>query len=46
MKQANPYSLRIDSELMESIKQSAVDNGRSVNKEIEHAIKEYLKNNK
>lgn len=44
MKQANPYSLRIDSELMEAIKQSAINNGRSVNKEIEFAIKQFLKN--
>lgn len=38
------YPLKIDIELFEAIKQSAINNGRSVNKEIEFAIKQFLKN--
>ena len=43
MAQANPYPLRIEEEVMQGIKASAKENGRSVNKEIEFALKQYLK---
>lgn len=39
----NPYSLRISEEVMEGIKKTAKENGRSVNKEIEFALRQYLK---
>ena len=41
--QKNPYPLRIDDEIMERIKELAKENGRSVNKEIEFALRQYLK---
>ena len=41
--QANPYPLRLDDTVMEGIKALAKENGRSVNKEIEFALKQYLK---
>jgi len=40
--QANPYPLRLDQILMNKIKNTAEDNGRSVNKEIEFALKVYV----
>ncbi len=40
--QANPYPLRIDKEVMADIKILAKENGRSVNKEIEFALKKYV----
>ncbi len=40
--QANPYPLRIDKTLMAKFKVIANDNGRSVNKEIEVAIKRII----
>ena len=39
--QANPYPLRLEDEVMEKMKQIAKENGRSVNKEIEFALKKY-----
>ena len=43
IKTYNPYPLRIDEELMEELKEMAEVHSRSVNKEIEHLIKEALK---
>ena len=40
--QANPYPLRIDKTRMAKFKVIANDNGRSVNKEIEVAIKRII----
>ncbi len=40
--QANPYPLRIDNDLMDNIKKLAKENGRSVNKEIEFALRKYV----
>lgn len=37
--QANPYPLRIDKTIMSKIKHIAKENGRSVNKEIEFALR-------
>lgn len=42
MPQANPYPLRISLEIMEAVKKSAEENGRSVNKEIEFILKQHL----
>lgn len=39
--QSNPYPLRIDKSIMDKIKFIAKENGRSVNKEIEFALKKY-----
>lgn len=46
MKPINPYPLRIDEDLMEELKLLANEESRSVNKEIEHLIKEAIKKNK
>lgn len=43
MSQANPYPLRISEDIMNAVRQSAEENGRSVNKEIEFILKQYLK---
>ena len=43
MSQANPYPLRIDEEVMLALKEAAVEDGRSVNKEIEFIIRQFLK---
>ena len=43
MKLINPYPLRIDEELMEKLKYIANENSRSVNREIEFAIKKLVK---
>ena len=43
MKLINPYPLRIDEELMEELKFIANENSRSVNREIEFAIKKLVK---
>ena len=43
MAQANPYPLRIAPTIMEAVKKSAEENGRSVNKEIEFILRTYLK---
>lgn len=42
MAQANPYPLRVDEKVMAKIKQLAKENGRSVNKEIEFALRQYI----
>lgn len=42
MAQANPYPIRIEEEVMTAIKKSAKENGRSINKEIEYGLKQYL----
>lgn len=38
-----PYQIRIDEELLKQIQESAKNNDRSVNAEIRHAIKKYLR---
>lgn len=38
-KQANPYPLRIEKEILEKSKYIAKNNGRSLNKEIEFILK-------
>lgn len=43
MKLINPYPLRIDEELMEKLKYIANENSRSINREIEFAIKKLVK---
>lgn len=45
MPQANPYPLRISEDIMNAVRKSAEENGRSVNKEIEFVLKQYLKEN-
>ena len=42
-KRPNPYPVRLSDEVMQGIKQSAAENERSINKEIEFALKFYLK---
>lgn len=42
MPQANPYPLRIEENIMQAIKETAKENGRSVNKEIEFVLRQYL----
>lgn len=37
------YPLKIDKEVMEAIRELAKENGRSVNKEIEFALRQYIK---
>lgn len=39
------YPLKIDTVIMDAIKRSAEDNGRSVNKEIEFILKKYAERN-
>lgn len=39
------FTLRIPEELLAKVKQLAAENGRSVNKEIEQLLKEYVKKN-
>lgn len=46
MPQANPYPVRLSDEVMKGIKQSAAENERSINKEIEFALKKYLQSQK
>lgn len=41
-KQANPYPLRIDQAVMESIKAIAEREGRSVNKQIEFVLRQFV----
>jgi hypothetical protein len=43
MAQANPYPLRIDESLMEQLRKIADEEGRSINKEIEFIIRQYVK---
>lgn len=44
MPQANPYPLRVDKTLMGKFKVIALENGRSVNKEIEFLMKKAILN--
>ena len=44
--QANPYPLRIDKKLMNIIMSLAHEHARSVNKEIEYALRLYVDNQK
>lgn len=46
MAQANPYPVRLSDEVMQGIKKSAAENERSINKEIEYALKKYLQSQK
>lgn len=41
-RQANPYPLRIEREVMEKLRVIAKNNGRSINKEIETMIRQYI----
>lgn len=43
MAQANPYPLRIDEDVMIKIKTIAKKNARSINKEIEYALRQYIR---
>jgi len=45
-KRPNPYPVRLSDEVMQGIKQSAAENERSINKEIEFALKKYLQSQK
>ena len=40
------YQLRIDSEVINKIKEFAEEDGRSLNKEIEYILKQYINNRK
>ncbi len=40
--QENPYPLRIEKEVMDKIRVLAKENGRSINKQIEFSLKQYL----
>jgi len=42
MSRPNPYPLRIDEQVMSDIKELAKVNSRSVNGEIEFALKQYI----
>ena len=42
--QAAPYSLRLEPETMAKLRVTAKKNGRSVNKEIEIIVQQYLEN--
>jgi len=39
------YQLRIDSKIMEQVKKLAEEDGRSINKEIEYILKQYISSN-
>lgn len=41
-----PFSLRISEELMDNVKELANKNKRSINKEIEYVLTQYVDNNK
>lgn len=43
MAQSNPYPLRVDKTIMDKFKVVAAENGRSVNKEIEVAMKNVIR---
>ncbi len=40
--QQNPYSIRIEEELMKKLRILAKENGRSLNKQIEFSLRKYL----
>jgi ribbon-helix-helix protein, copG family len=42
MSEIYQYPLKIDAEIMQAIKETAKENGRSVNKEIEFVLRQYL----
>lgn len=42
MSEIYQYPLKIDTEVMQAIKETAKENGRSVNKEIEFVLRQYL----
>ena len=46
MKQANPYPLRVEAETLNKIKDIAKQEGRSLNKQIEYILKQYLNSQK
>lgn len=39
------YPLKIDKEIIDNLRKLAENNSRSLNKEIEFALKQYVKNN-
>jgi len=41
--QSNPFPVRIDKDVLDAIKRLAKENSRSVNGEIEFALKQYVK---
>lgn len=41
-----PYPLRIDSDVIDKIKEFAEEDGRSLNKEIEYILKQYVNDRK
>lgn len=45
MNEIYQYPLKINKEIMDAVRKSAEDNSRSVNKEIEFILKQYLKKN-
>lgn len=45
MAQPNAYPLRIEKEVLDAIRKSAKENGRSLNKEIEFILKTYARQN-
>lgn len=44
MKQINPYPLRIDKEIIDQLRIIAKEQGRSLNKQIEFILRQYLQN--
>ena len=42
-RQAPPFSVRIEKDVMDKMRILAKENGRSLNKQIEFAVKQYLK---
>ena len=42
MAQANAYPLRVEENVMEKMKEIAKNDGRSLNKEIEFALKKFI----
>lgn len=41
--QENPFPIRIDKDVMDKLRVLAKENGRSLNKQIEFSLKQYLK---
>lgn len=42
MTNTTAYQLRIDTQVMEQVKKLADEDGRSINKEIEYILKQYI----
>ena len=42
-KQESPFSVRMEKEIMDKMRVLAKENGRSLNKQVEFAVKQYLK---